>query len=416
MSPEQARGAHDVVDFRSDIYGLGATLFAIATGRPPVVGEDVLVRVGSGDVDRPRMINRRIAKPLEAICLRALAFEPAKRYQNVKQLIDDVEHFLADEPVAAYVDSATDKLLRWSKKNRGVLLGSVIGSLGIATACLALFAVSSTRQQLAEKESRVLSEELSALMERQKDLVLNSYTADVRPRSKNDAETREHIDRLMKQANRIEVSLRDPLNKAMALDNIAIHLRLSGGLDAARQTAHRALELVEDLPSASSERVNSIRSTYAGVLYDLGQHQEAIALLEKSLDSGDTTQEELARRLNTLAAHYYRVNRLDESAAALRQVVKFHEKQMGPLASATLKTKNNLAMATAGSNESLRLLQEVVNAVNAPSWDDYSFRFTATANLALSTPCAAKIRKPSSYSSGCGHSVGDTMASLIRIP
>ena len=105
MSPEQAGGRIEDLGPASDIYGLGATLFAVLTGRPPVEGEnvvEVLSRVRSGAIDLPRSLVPDVPRPLEAICLKALALRPEDRYPQAKALADDVERWLADEPVSAY--------------------------------------------------------------------------------------------------------------------------------------------------------------------------------------------------------------------------------------------------------------------------------------------------------------------------
>ena len=79
MSPEQAVGQPDRVTKASDMYGLGAILYCLLTGRPPVEGtslEEVLYKVSQGVFPRPRDVKRSIAPALEAICLKAMALKP----------------------------------------------------------------------------------------------------------------------------------------------------------------------------------------------------------------------------------------------------------------------------------------------------------------------------------------------------
>src|SRR5260370_17646690 len=102
MSPEQAAGRHDQLGPASDVYSLGATLYCLLTGQAPFSEKDVgtvLQKVQRGDFPRPREVNQHLPLPLEAICPKAMALLPAKRYAAPRDLADDIEPWLADEPV-----------------------------------------------------------------------------------------------------------------------------------------------------------------------------------------------------------------------------------------------------------------------------------------------------------------------------
>ena len=103
MSPEQAAGDLDRLGPQSDVYSLGATLYCIVTGQPPFAGEvgDVLRAVQEGDFPPPRAVNPSIARPLEVICLKAMALQPKDRYGSPKMLTEDVERWMADEPIGS---------------------------------------------------------------------------------------------------------------------------------------------------------------------------------------------------------------------------------------------------------------------------------------------------------------------------
>ena len=103
-SPEQLTGATDRLGPATDIYGLGATLYALLTGRPPVESNDlgeVIRRVERGEIPPPRSIDPTIPRPLEAICRKAMATDPADRYVSARALATDVTRWLDDEPVSA---------------------------------------------------------------------------------------------------------------------------------------------------------------------------------------------------------------------------------------------------------------------------------------------------------------------------
>jgi WD40 repeat protein len=138
MAPEQASGRVKDVDERTDVYGLGVILYELLTGRLPFSGdtaEDVRQRVLDEHVVRPRSLNRHITPQLEAICMKAMAKSAADRYQTVRELREDIECVLADEPVKACRESHRERLARWTRRHR-TLTGAVAASL--AASCLVL--------------------------------------------------------------------------------------------------------------------------------------------------------------------------------------------------------------------------------------------------------------------------------------
>jgi eukaryotic-like serine/threonine-protein kinase len=121
MSPEQARGDLERLGPQSDVYSLGATLYCLLTGKPPVEADDVgamLRTVQRGDFPTPRERNSSIDKALEAICKKAMSLKPENRYGSCKALADDIEQWMADEPVAAWREPWTRSLVRWLTRHR----------------------------------------------------------------------------------------------------------------------------------------------------------------------------------------------------------------------------------------------------------------------------------------------------------
>src|SRR5262249_34428526 len=132
MSPEQAQGDLEHLGPRSDVYGLGATLYCLLTGRPPVEDDDVgavLRAVQKGGFPPPWRLDPAIAPALEAICLRAMALRPEDRYATPRALAEDIEHWLADEPVAAWREPWMRRARRWERRHRAAVMAAASGLL-----------------------------------------------------------------------------------------------------------------------------------------------------------------------------------------------------------------------------------------------------------------------------------------------
>jgi eukaryotic-like serine/threonine-protein kinase len=148
MSPEQAAGDLDRLGPRSDIYSLGATFYCVLTGRPPFAGDvgDVLRAVQKGDFPLPRSLDPTIERPLEAICLKAMALQPGERYGSAKALAEDVERWMADEPIGSYREASAARLARWGRRHKPVV-ASAAALLLTAVAALSAGIVLVGREQ-----------------------------------------------------------------------------------------------------------------------------------------------------------------------------------------------------------------------------------------------------------------------------
>ncbi len=144
MSPEQAGGDLDRLGPRSDVYSLGATLYCLLVGRPPLAGDDVgeiLRRVQRGEFPRPRQLEPSIDPALQAICLKAMATKPDDRYATARALADQVERWMADEPVDAYREPSSRQARRWAKRNRTAVTGAAVALLAGVVGLAAVLAV-----------------------------------------------------------------------------------------------------------------------------------------------------------------------------------------------------------------------------------------------------------------------------------
>ena len=121
MSPEQASGSRTVLDHRTDIYSLGATLYELLTLQPAFMQADrqeLLQRICQQDPPTPRSIQGDIPKDLETIVLKAMAKDADRRYATCQELADDLQRFLDDRPILARRSSRVATLKRLARRIR----------------------------------------------------------------------------------------------------------------------------------------------------------------------------------------------------------------------------------------------------------------------------------------------------------
>lgn len=129
LSPEQAAGSTGQIDHRSDIYGLGAVLYFILTGRSPIPDQAVAVAIDRairGDIAVPRTLNGNLPRRLEAICLKALSLKPPDRYQTVDSLMRDISSYLDGEPVTAHAERPWEVAARWISKYQFIVIIALV--------------------------------------------------------------------------------------------------------------------------------------------------------------------------------------------------------------------------------------------------------------------------------------------------
>ena len=146
MSPEQVAGTFKSFTIATDVYGLGAILYELLTGRKPFEGAsiaEVLSQVEHKEPKRPRSIDPRIGRDLESICLKCLEKEQSRRYRSAEALAEDIGRWLANKPVHAHPIGLAERSWRRCRSNPLVagLVGAV-AALSIASIIGALVGLS----------------------------------------------------------------------------------------------------------------------------------------------------------------------------------------------------------------------------------------------------------------------------------
>jgi serine/threonine protein kinase len=417
MSPEQAAGRLDLLGPASDIYSLGATLYALLTGTAPFAGSDkgeLLQQVQRGAWRPPRQVKANTPAALDAICRKAMALQPQYRYATALELAADVEHWLADEPVTAYREPWSTSTGRWLRRHRPL----VAGAAALLLAAVPLSLVIAVNREQARRQAETDKLEIARqkdIAQEQKDLAQANEKAAL----EREAETKAVLDFVENQvfaAARPEgregglghaVTLRRAVEAALPYvaksftdqPLIEARLRMTLGLSfwylGDAKTAEQQHEAARALYARNRgpdhpDTLNSMMGL-ANSYVDLGRYAEALKLREETLalykaklgpDHPDTLTS-----MNNLAESYRILGRHADALKLHEQTLALRKAKLGPDHPDTLQSMHNLANSYAALGrhaDSLKLREETLTLWKAKLGPDHPDALSSMNSLANS--------------------------------
>jgi serine/threonine protein kinase len=378
MSPEQAAGKLDALGPATDVYSLGATLHMVLTGQAPFRGgvKEVLRMVQEGRIKPPRQIKPRVPAALDAICRRAMALEPSKRYPSALRLAADIDRWLADEPVSAWRDPWPDRARRWVRRHQPLVAGWA-GAVGVALVALTL---------AVPLLSLAWRNELTARRdEHRQRIVAFSKASEARA---NELEANEERDRAEKVLRFLVDTFRrpDPLMDGRTLKVVDLLEHAVNDID----------HSFNDQPVMKATLLSAIGETFSG----LGMHLESFTIFQRALD---LRRKELGEdhpttltSMNNVAMAYYDAGRLDLAIPVLTMTLEKRRITLGADHRDTIETMNDLAVAfwQAGQPaKAIPLYEATLVKVRATLGEDHSDTLNIMDNLAVAYAAAGLAEK-----------------------
>ncbi|MFI5453933.1 MAG: tetratricopeptide repeat protein [Isosphaerales bacterium] len=362
MAPERFQGECDA---RSDLYGLGLTLYELVALRPAFVETDrfmLIERIRHGEPPRLKTLAPKVPRDLETIIHKAVVREPARRYATAAALAEDLRRFLEGRPIQARHASTPEKLARWLRRNPWVAAFLVALMLGlIASVWQAVRATQAGRAaRLAEAATR-----------KERDRA-EQETAKTK---QSESEARAVLDFFQ---NKVMAAARPEGQEG----GLGKDVKLRDAVDAAERGIGKSF-------AGQPTVEGSIRDTLGETYYYLDlpalaihQYQQALTLRQQVLgpDHPDTLGS-----VNNLALAYLDTGRLADALPLFEDALKRCQAKLGPDHSLTLITMGNLAHAYVNAGrlaDALPLHEETLKRLEAQLGPDHIHTLTALNNLA----------------------------------
>ena len=274
MAPEQARGDTQLLDARTDVYGLGATLYSILSGRPPFVGSsaEVLMSVLTKEPPRLRALDPANPKALEVIVQKCLEKNPRRRYQSAQALADDLGRFLEGTRIVARPPGLFRRAVRFAQRHT-LLVASAAAAL---VASLVLGGVALRLRWQAAEQAR-LSQRLGQEIAKMEWLLRSARQLPL-----HDLDREKVIIRKRMAELQLELKSYGPLSRGLA------HYALGRG----HMALHEYPQALAQLELAEQHGLTNAEVHYA-LGFVLGKHYEQAMYEARLSGGGDWAKQQL---------------------------------------------------------------------------------------------------------------------------
>ncbi|HEX5053296.1 MAG TPA: serine/threonine-protein kinase [Planctomycetota bacterium] len=352
MAPEQVRGEHARIDERTDVYGLGVTMYEMLTLRSAFRAEgssddEIRRRIVQATPAAPRQLDAAISWDAETVCQCAMAPEPAKRYQSAAALANDLRCLLELRPLAARRPPWSVRLHRFVRRRPALSAAAAMGFLSLVVVP-SVVAVREHRLRTEIEQARADAKRDNDVREETLRFLDEDLLAAVSPdQAGRDVSMREVLDRA---AQRIEARFADRPGVEAAIRGTLGHTyRKLGMLDVAERHLGRAVELSRQQFGEGDRRTLEAEHRLASVYHAQGRDREAEQLERRvfatsrelfGIEDPDTlaSGNNLGQQLTGLGKHA-------EAVTALQEVVDVRLRVLGERHEDTATAMTNLALA-----------------------------------------------------------------------
>ena len=357
-APEQLRGER-VLNERTDVYALGATLYHALTLRPPFSGRtaaEMLRLLEAGAAPPIRKISPHLPVDLETIVSKALALEPERRYGNADEVADDLERLLALEPIRARPPSAAYHIRVFFRRHTAAVIAAAIAWLALVAATIISFASARSARDERDRSTAALARESEALAsarvsaKKQEEIawLLRAYVAGANPRAvgRSQMTVREALER----AEHLQVveqrRLEPDIESAVRMEMAQLHLDL-GLLDSAARHVERAIALQRSDPGESSNDFLQSLQVLGRIHGRQNRPDLALAVQERIVAERRRRPESeaqfLAQALVSEAISLRRLERFREAEVVNREAMSIYARRIDPKDENVGIVANNLA-------------------------------------------------------------------------